>query len=181
MSRWDEYFYNICLEVAKNSKCLSRQIGSVLVKDRSVISTGYNGPPRGVPHCGERHKYDDDLFALYKSMDAHFDRTITSVKCPRQIMGFKSGQGLEWCIAGHAERNSLINAARNGICTKGTKLYMDCGVPCTPCLVEIINAGVKEIIVSKMSFYDHSAPYLLENSALKVRVYDFLNEDIEKY
>ena len=72
-------------------------------------------------------------------------------------MGYKSGEGLQWCIAGHAERNSLINSARMGIKTKHTTLYMDCGIPCTPCLVEIINAGVSEIVVSKTSFYDSSA------------------------
>ena len=74
----------------------------------------------------------------------------------------------------HAERNAIINAARFGIATKGTKMYMDCGVPCTPCLVEIINAGIEEIIVTKYEFYDQSAEYLLEQSGLPCRVYEHL-------
>ena len=101
---------------------------------------------------------------------------IVTTTCPRYILGYKSGQGLDLCVAGHADRNALINAARFGIETKGCKLYMDCGVPCTPCLVEIINAGVEEIIVTKMFYYDMSAEYVLKNSPLKYRVYDHLKE-----
>ena len=76
------------------------------------------------------------------------------------------------CVAGHAERNALINAARQGVATKGAKLYMNCGIPCTPCLVEIINAGIEEIIVTKLTYYDESAEYLVNNSKLKVRTYE---------
>jgi dCMP deaminase len=170
--KWDKYFLGICQEVAKNSKCLSRQIGAILVKDKSIVSTGYNGGPRGVVPCGIRHQSDDKLWSAYKSLDPYFDRSITVTKCPRQILGFKSGQGLEWCIAGHAERNVLINAAREGIATKGGKLYMTCFIPCTPCLVEIINAGIEEIIVTKIEYYDPSAEWLLKNSNLKWREYE---------
>ncbi len=177
---WDKYFYDMCITVSNNSKCLSRHIGTVLVRDNSVISTGYNGPPRGIPHCGDRHKYDINLLSEYKKLDPYFDEFITTKKCPRQILGFKSGQGLDWCVAGHAERNSLINAARHGIATKGAKLYMNCGIPCTPCLVEIINAGIEEIIVTKIEYYDLSAEYSLKNSSLKYRVFEHLkNVDVK--
>lgn len=182
IEKWDEYFHNMCIAVSKNSKCLSRQIGSVLVRDKSIISTGYNGPSIGVPHCGDRHKYDIKLLGEYKRIDPHFDEFITTTKCPRQILGFKSGEGLDWCVAGHSERNSLINAAKNGISTKGTSLYMDCGVPCTPCLVEIINAGVSEIIITKFSYYDLSSEYLLKNSNLLCRVFSHIKQPgIGKY
>lgn len=174
---WDEWFFNMCTMVAKKSQCLSRQIGAVLVRDNAIISTGYNGPPRGLPHCGYRHKIDINLLSEYKDFDPYFDESITCVKCPRYILGYKSGQGLDLCVAGHAERNALINAAREGIKTKGCKLYMDCGIPCTPCLVEIINAGVEEIIVTKMVYYDASAEYVLKNSNLKYRVYDHIGGD----
>jgi dCMP deaminase len=170
----DEWFYNNCKCVATGSKCLSRKIGAILVRDDSIISTGYNGPPRGTPHCWERYALDVALRDLLtKDGKTPSDEDIANV-CPRYIAGFKSGQGLDWCVAGHAERNALINAARHGIETKGAKLYMDCGVPCTPCLVEIINAGIEEIIVSKMAFYDISAEYVLKNSSLECRVYDHL-------
>lgn len=176
MERWDRYFYTVCDAVGENSVCLSRKIGSVLVKDKSIISTGYNGPPRGVPHCGERYKIDPELQAYLKSKNINPEDDKYINICPRYAAGFKSGEGLQWCVAGHSERNAIVNAARNGICTKGTKLYMNCGVPCTPCLVEIINAGIEEIIVSQMTFYDPSAKYLLESSKLNCRVYRHLQK-----
>jgi dCMP deaminase len=168
------------MTVAKKSQCLSRKIGAVLVKDKTVISTGYNGPPRGVKTCDERWLTDHVMReaagfpALTEAGETYKDK-LEGV-CPRYVpeFGFKSGEGVGWCVAGHAERNALINAARMGICTKGTKLYMDCGTPCTPCLVEIINAGVEEIIITREYYYDDSAEYTLKESGLKWRVYEHL-------
>ena len=178
----DEWFHVICIGVAKASQCLSRKIGAILVRDNSVISQGYNGPPRGVRTCDERWFVDDAMCRKAGFSGDGFDTVYDDKKlkgvCPRYVpeMGFKSGEGLEWCVAGHAERNALINAARFGIATKGTKIYMDCGVPCTPCLVEIINAGIIEIIVTEMTFYDQSAEYLVKESGIPIRVYDHLQE-----
>ncbi len=169
---WDKYFYDITNAVASNSKCLSRQIGAILVQDKTIIGSGYNGPPRGIPHCRDRYEIDELLKTeLDKRGIKKYEHTVQF--CPRQTLGYKSGQGLEWCVAGHAERNALINSARLGIKTFGTKMYMNCGTPCTPCLVEIINAGIEEIIITKYNNYDLMAPYLLEYSSLKVRLYDF--------
>ena len=180
---WDKYFYDVCAAVAKNSKCLSRQIGAILVRDKTIIGSGYNGPPRGIPHCRERSVEGIDPFFTEKIKDMSVDKgyavaTFEIPKalegaCPRKILGFKSGEGLEWCVAGHAERNCLINSARLGISTMGTKMYMTCGIPCKDCMVEIINAGVEELIVTKFLFYDQMSEYLLRHSAIKVRVYDF--------
>jgi len=175
----DQWFYNMTLAVGSYAKCHSRKIGAVLVKDNSVISTGYNGPPRGVPTCDQRWFIDERFKEKYghHMLDTENDDVefkTTNGICPRRIIGFPSGQGLEICPAGHAERNALINAARLGIKTNKTKLYMSCATPCTPCMVEIINSGVEEIVCSGMSEYDESALYLLENSDLKVRIYDFL-------
>jgi len=180
--KWDEWYHELCTVIAKKSQCHSRKIGAILVKDKAIVSQGYNGPPRGVMPCDERWLHDHDMQKV-----AGFDKLpIAEFKnkykhelegmCPRYVpeMGFKSGEGLEWCVAGHAERNALINAARNGIATNGLKMYMDCGIPCTPCLVEIINAGIEEIIVTKESYYDQSAEYTLINSDLKWRIYDHL-------
>jgi dCMP deaminase len=180
---WDPWYLEICQTVAKKSQCLSRKIGAILVKDKTIVSQGYNGPPRGVITCDERWFLDSTMqkaAGLDNMSPMEFlDKYANDLegKCPRYAkeFGFKSGQGLEWCVAGHAERNSLINAARFGISTKGTIMYMDCGVPCTPCLVEIINAGVAEIVVTKMTFYDVSAEYLLKQSGLRCRVYDHLD------
>jgi dCMP deaminase len=174
--KWDKYFFDIASAVSRNSSCMSRQIGCLLVKDKTIICEGYNGPPRGVPHCGERYQIDEEMRNYLESKHANPDDPNNIKKCPRYVMGYKSGQGLQWCVAGHAERNALINAARMGIQTKGCTLYMDCGIPCTPCLVEIINAGIEEIVVSGFSFYDVSARYLLNNSELSFRIYSHLCE-----
>ncbi|MHA1815971.1 MAG: deoxycytidylate deaminase [Candidatus Heimdallarchaeaceae archaeon] len=178
---WDEWYFELCTVIAKKSQCLSRKIGAILVKDKAVVSQGYNGPPRGVRTCDKRWYVDKEmckvagLEELQYIHDKELDKKVEGM-CPRYVpeMGFKSGEGLEWCVAGHAERNALINAARAGIATKGLKIYMDCGVPCTPCLVEIINAGIEEIIVTKMQFYDQSSEYLLRESSIPIRVYDHL-------
>jgi dCMP deaminase len=168
---WDEYFYNMARQAARNSKCLSRRIGCVMVKDKSILSTGYNGPPRSIPRCDLRWRLDDEFIREYS--DKIGDQETVGV-CPRRVIGFKSGEGLDICPAGHAERNALINAARHGICTKGTTLYMSCGVPCSPCLVEIINAGVKDIVITSLKIYDSTTLYLLNNSDLGIRLFDFI-------
>jgi dCMP deaminase len=170
--KWDQYFYNICDEVSKNSSCLSRRIGAILVKDKTIIGSGYNGPPRGIPHCNKRHFIDPELKAALATTG--FDLESELEHCPRKLLGYKSGEGLQWCVAGHGERNALINSARMGISTKDTTLFMNCGIPCTPCLIEIINSGVKEIVCIDYSFYDSSAKYLLDNSKLKVRIFSHL-------
>ena len=172
---WDEYYYSLCNKVAANSKCFSRKVGTVLVRDKTIIGTGYNGAPRGVPPCDERWDLDEGLRQEFKNkFGKEFNPDDVKGKCPRRVINFESGTGLEWCVAGHGERNALIQAAREGICTKHSILYMNCAVPCTPCLVEIINAGVEEIVITDFIYYDVSAKYILENSQLKARIYNFM-------
>jgi dCMP deaminase len=180
--RWDKWFYNMCVEVSKNSKCLSRQIGSVLVRDKSVVSTGYNGPPRGIIPCDQRWKVDKKMREAAwndelddRNFEIKYNNELKGV-CPRYIkeFGFKSGEGLEWCVAGHSEENALLNAARLGIATKGCKLYMNCQIPCKNCLIKIINCGIEEIIVTGFDFYDVSSEYLLKQSKLKYRKFSNL-------
>ena len=181
MNKWDKYYLGVCNTVSTNSECLSRKIGSIIVNDKSIVSTGYNGPPRGVSGCTERHMLGDtklrDLLRQAKAIPELIDSEYLQYlsKCPRQLLGFESGEGLDWCIAGHAERNSLINAARHGIATNGCIMYMNCGIPCIPCLIEIINAGISEIVVTKLDIYDKEpsvTEYLLKESDLKVRLYE---------
>ena len=182
IERWDKYFFDVCNTVASNSKCLSRNIGAILVNDKSIISTGYNSPPRGIPPCSERAVVDALLAELLHKSKKTVEEYQQLKQCPRKVLGFKSGEGLEWCVAGHAERNVLINAARNGICTKGTVMYMNCGIPCKDCLIEIINAGVSEIVVTKFMFYDNSSKYLLDNGELKCRTFTCKTEvDLKEY
>lgn len=140
---WDKYYLNICNAVASKSPCLSRQIGAILVRDKSVISTGYNGPARGIPHC-------------------------TNI-CPRRELGFKSGEGMEHCYAQHAEENCISNAARNGVITVGAILYMNTVIPCKNCFSTLINAGVTEIVVLTKTAYDKYTRFIVDNSTIKLR------------
>lgn len=169
VKNWDEYFFNICRQAARNSKCLSRRVGSVLVKDKSILSTGYNGPPRGIPRCDLRWSLDANFMETYGTKVTGEVEGI----CPRKALGAKSGELLDLCIAGHAEENAILNAARMGICTKDTTLYMNCNIPCFRCVIKIINAGVSEIVVKGLSFNDDNSEFLLNNSDVKVRLYNF--------
>ena len=164
---WDIYFLRIAREVSKHSKCLSRQIGAVIVKDKNIVSTGYNGPARGVKHCNER-KID-----FYRDLD---EKPVTSIvadeligMCPRRKWEYPSGQGLHLCQAGHAERNALIQSAKHGIATKGASLYCACPLPCMPCIIEIINAGIKEVIFLKGKDYDTYSRVILIESKINYR------------
>lgn len=187
VNSWDEYYFKICRAVASNSKCLSRKIGSILVRDKSVISTGYNGPPRGVDTCDNRWYNDIELLnELQKTQDVdqitcpeEFSNLVKD-KCPRHVLGLKSGERIDLCPAGHAEENSILNAARLGICTKDTIMYMTCSIPCSKCLVKIINAGVKELVVISYDVYDKTTNYLLRESNIKYRLYDFVKKSFNK-
>jgi len=179
VNSWDEYFYNFCLNTAGNSKCLSRKIGAILVRDKRVISTGYNGPPEGIQRCDERWKIDDALMIEFgKLLQSGKAQNASELrgKCPRLVMGFKSGEGLDWCVAGHAEENAIINAARMGVCAKDATMYMTCGVPCTKCLVKVINVGIRNLVVTSFNLYDISSEYLVKEAKLNVRLYDFLEK-----
>jgi len=175
--KWDKYFYGICKAVSTNATCYSRQIGAILVKDKTVIATGYNGPPRGVPHCDQRHLCDSNL--LNKLREVFDEKSIQNHslfegKCPRQILKFPSGQGLEYCIAGHAEKNCIANSARmGGVSVKDSTLYMNTKIlSCTPCLISLINAGVIETVVLEANYYDEQSKYLYENSGMKIREFN---------
>jgi len=146
---WDKYFYSICQAVASKSPCMSRKIGAILVRDNSIISTGYNGPPRGVVHCGEKRNLVDGLTAM-----------TNPSRCPRKSFGYKSGEGLSICPAVHAEMNAVIDAARKGASTIGTTLYMNCVICCKQCMGILMNAGVREIVVETMTDYDELVSFL---------------------
>lgn len=118
---WDEYFMQLANLASQRSTCLSRQVGAIIVKDRCVISTGYNGSAKGSKHCDE-------------------------VGCIRIMMDIPSGERMDICRAVHAEQNALIQAARNGVATEGSTMYITV-TPCFTCAKMIVNAGIKEIVV----------------------------------
>jgi dCMP deaminase len=122
MSRpsWPEYFMSIAQLVATRSTCLRRSVGAVLVKDKRILATGYNGAPTGIRHCIE-------------------------TGCLRERLGVKPGERHELCRGLHAEQNVIIQAAYYGIMTRGTTLYST-HKPCIICSKMIINAGIEKII-----------------------------------
>jgi dCMP deaminase len=147
---FDHYCMSIAEVVATNSKCFSRKIGAVLVRDKAIISTGYNGPPRGLHPCRVKDNYGAE-------------------GCPRKALGFKSGKGLRLCVAAHAERNALIQAGRTGVSTMGSTLYCYCGQVCKDCAVEIVNAGVKRLVfLDGAPDYDYLAGYILKECGIEV-------------
>ena len=158
-AQWDAYFMAMCEVTAKNSKCFSRQIGSVIVKDKSLLSSGYNGPPRGVPQCYEKLNVENNI------------ERNNEPCCPRQKLGAPSGTMLELCYAQHAERNAITQAARNGTAINGATLYLNDIIPCKDCLGAIINAGIIEVVVTKLKYYDadKQGEWLLTNSNITVR------------
>ncbi|RLE12258.1 cytidine deaminase, partial [Candidatus Aerophobetes bacterium] len=116
---WDEYFMQITQLVAKRSTCLRRKVGAIQVRDKRILCTGYNGPPRGLAHCSE-------------------------VGCLRDKLGIPSGERQEICRGLHAEQNAIIQAALYGISIKDSILYCT-HQPCITCSKMIINAGIKKI------------------------------------
>jgi dCMP deaminase len=177
---WEDYWFNMCKTVASNSKCLSRKIGAVIVKDKKYfVSAGYNGPTSGSAHCDEL-LYRENLFGLYtkdtgKDVNEEALRTIDT--CPRRFMGFPplSGAGYIYCQAAHAERNAVDMAARLGHATDGCMMYMDCGIPCLECAKSVINAGVKAIVVTEMKNYANyglTGEDLFRAAGVKIRPYN---------
>jgi dCMP deaminase len=122
MSRptWEEYFMEITRLVAKRATCLRRQVGAVLVMDKRLLATGYNGAPSGLAHCLE-------------------------VGCLREQRQIPSGERHELCRGLHAEQNVIIQAAFHGIRIQGSTLYCT-NLPCAICTKMLINAGIREII-----------------------------------
>lgn len=167
-NRWDQYFWNICECISSQSRCFSRKLGSIIVRDRSVIASGYNGPARGIPHCNERYTLDKSLIQILPAFPSG-DSVYT---CPRRVLGFKSGEGIEHCYAVHSETNCIANAAKNGVNTSGTTLYLNWVTPCASCLSNIINAGIIEVVVTELTPYNDHAQFIIDHANIKIRTFD---------
>ena len=168
---WDTYFHSICVAVPSKSPCLSRKIGAVLVRDHSIVATGYNGPSRGIPHCGHERFLKDSTLAKEFNMKS-FHPSRMNKECPRRILGYESGIHMELCPAQHAEVNAISNAARLGVSVLGSILYMNCVIPCKNCFGALINSGVAEIVVDDTKVYDNHTQYLINNSTIKIRRFE---------
>jgi dCMP deaminase len=144
------------------------------VRDHSIVSTGFNGPSRGIPHCGhDRIIKDNELIRCINFVEEScIGRNNTlryKTECPRKILGYESGTHMELCPAQHAENNAIIDAARKGASTIGTTLYMNAPIPCKNCFGALINAGIVEIVVDVTENYDKHTQYLIDNSNIKIR------------
>lgn len=139
---WNEYFMELAVLTAQRSTCLRRQVGAVIVKDRHIIATGYNGAPRGIKHCEDRGG------------------------CLRQKMNIPSGERHELCMALHAEQNAIIQAASLGQSVEGATIYVT-HQPCVICAKMIINAGIQEIIVRE-GYPDQLSREILDEAGIKI-------------
>ncbi len=139
---WDEYFMAITALVAKRSTCLRRKVGAIVVKDRRILATGYNGAPSGLRHCLE-------------------------VGCLRERLKVPSGQRHELCRALHAEQNVLIQAAYHGIAVAGSILYCT-NLPCIICTKMLINAGIKAIYYQE-GYADELSRAMLSEAGIECR------------
>ncbi len=142
---WDEYFMQITKLVATRSTCLRRQVGALLVKEKNIMATGYNGVPTGITHCA-----------------------VTG--CLRDQLNVPSGERHELCRGLHAEQNAIIQAARHGANIAGATLYCT-DSPCIICSKMLINAGIVDIIFSR-GYPDTLSLDMLTEAGISYRQYE---------
>jgi dCMP deaminase len=140
---WDEYFLRIAAEVAGRSTCLRRHVGAILVLDRYILATGYNGPPSGIAHCDE-------------------------VGCLRDQLNVPAGERHELCRGLHAEQNAVLQAAKHGTRIDGATVYAT-HHPCSLCAKMLINAGVKRIVIRE-DYPDQLGKDLLRQAGIPIEV-----------
>ena len=152
MNKWDERFMSLAETVAEWSSCYqqNRHVGAVAVKDKRVLTTGYNGAPAGIESCAERGE------------------------CLRRVKNIASGTMQEVCYAVHAEQNAICQAAKLGISLEGAVMYVT-HQPCVICTRMIINSGIKKVIY-KNGYPDEFAKELFRQSDVELIKY----EDLEK-
>lgn len=139
---WDQYFMQLASLAAQRSNCMKRRVGCVLVREKRVISTGYNGTPRGLKNCGEGG-------------------------CPRCNEGQGSGVGLGTCLCIHAEENALLEAGRERI-REGAILYCDT-CPCLTCSIKITQVGISEVVYSQGYSMDTETAAVFNQAGVRLR------------
>lgn len=140
---WDQYFMNIALTVSSRSNCVKRKVAAVVVKDRRIISTGYNGTPRGTRNCNEGG-------------------------CPRCNQLSQGGAKLDECLCSHGEENAIVQAAYHGVRLEGASIYTTFS-PCLQCTKLVINAGLVEVVYNTEYPLGETALSLLREAGVKVR------------
>ena len=155
-------------QVATRTTCMRRGVGAVIVKERRILATGYNGVPAGLAHCAETGCLRQQL-GVPTGM-----RHCAETGCLRQQLGVPSGQRHEICRGLHAEQNAIIQAARYGINIAGASIYINTQ-PCVVCAKMIINADIEEIIYQN-PYPDELAMSMLEEAGIKLRVFEPANK-----
>jgi dCMP deaminase len=141
---WDDYFMSIARVVASRSNCVKRKVGAVIALDRRIVSTGYNGTPRGVTNCNEGG-------------------------CPRCNAFAKQGASLDECLCSHGEENAITQAAYHGVSLRGASIYTTFS-PCLICTKMIINAGLTEVVYNAHYPMADVSVGLLREAGVKVRL-----------
>ncbi len=141
---WDEYFMKIADDVASRATCIRRRVGAVIVKDRRILSTGYNGVPAKITHC-------------------------TPETCLRNIYNIPSGERQELCRGLHAEQNAIIQAAFHGVSIKDAVIYVT-NQPCSICTKMLINSGIHKFIF-RDPYNDPLAQAMMEEAGIEVVIY----------
>lgn len=152
---WEAYFMDIAFLVAKRATCLRRAVGAIIVKDKRILSTGYNGAPAGIKHCLE-------------------------TGCMREKMNIASGKNHELCRGIHAEQNAIIQAAYHGVSIKGASLFCT-NLPCSICAKMIINAGIAKIFYASGYADSMSKEMLAEAGVEVVKIEADSSESIQKH
>jgi dCMP deaminase len=140
---WDEYFMNIAKVVSSRSNCLRRKVAAIIVRDKRVISTGYNGTPRGTTNCNEGG-------------------------CPRCSGQSSPGTRLDECLCSHGEENAIVQASYHGVSLKDAIIYSTFA-PCLMCAKMIINSGIREVVFNMDYPLNDSAFRLFEQAGVSVR------------
>ncbi|OGC03993.1 cytidine deaminase [candidate division WOR-1 bacterium RIFOXYA12_FULL_43_27] len=138
---WDEYFLKITFDAAERATCVKRKVGAIIVKNNRILSTGYNGAPKGLEHC-------------------------TEATCLRKKLNIPSGERHELCRGLHAEQNAIIQAAVYGVNIEGGTLYCTFQ-PCVICVKMMLNAGIKRLVY-KGDYPDKLAEAMLKESKMEV-------------
>ena len=138
---WDSYFMKIAEDVSTRSTCIRRQVGAVIVKDKRMLTTGYNGVPTGITHCTEQ-------------------------TCLRTKYNVPSGERHELCRGLHAEQNAIIQAALHGVSVKGAKIYVT-HKPCSICTKMLINSGI-DTFIFRSPYKDPLADEMVAEAGIKI-------------
>ena len=141
-TRWDNRFMSFAKDIADWSSCLRRKVGCVTVKDKRMLTTGYNGAPSSIKSCVERNE------------------------CIRDKNNIASGENIEMCYAVHAEQNAIAQAAKLGVRLEGAYLYCT-HLPCSSCAKLIINSGIKKVFYSE-EYADTFGKKLLNDANVEV-------------